>query len=176
VSPEQLRRAFNADDYTSEKTECVEPLSGIIGQKRALQALTFGLGIREQGYNIYVAGPPGIGKMTAVKAYLESRARAMETPPDWCYVNDFADPYQPVAISLPAGRGRGLQQDMKELVAHLRRDVRRAFESDEYGSRLRARVDPHGAGHDAHPRGAPAEGVGVPGAASPDARGLPEAA
>jgi predicted ATP-dependent protease len=135
VSPEQLRRAFNADDYTSEKTECVEPLSGIIGQKRALQALTFGLGIREQGYNIYVAGPPGIGKMTAVKAYLESRARAMETPPDWCYVNDFADPYQPVAISLPAGRGRGLQQDMKELVAHLRRDVRRAFESDEYGSR-----------------------------------------
>ncbi|HXI02991.1 MAG TPA: ATP-binding protein [Candidatus Saccharimonadales bacterium] len=132
---EDLRREFDPASYGTETTECLAPLEGIIGQKRAVQALKFGLGIQENGYNIYVAGPPGIGKMTAVKAYLESHAGEKETPPDWCYVNNFDDPYMPESLRLPPGRGRMLQHDMKELIEHLRRDVRRAFESDEYGSR-----------------------------------------
>lgn len=135
LKPDQLRRSFDPADYGTEKTDCLQPLAGIVGQKRAVQALRFGVGIQEKGFNVYVAGPPGIGKMTAVKSYLEAQARTKETPPDWCYVNNFEDPYQPSWLRLSVGRGRGLQQDMKELIEHLRRDVRRAFESDEYASR-----------------------------------------
>ncbi|HSF31190.1 MAG TPA: hypothetical protein VLK82_12070 [Candidatus Tectomicrobia bacterium] len=61
-------------------TEHLAPLAGIIGQPRALSALDFGLHIQELGFHIYVAGPPGMGKMTALQAFLEERARG-ETPP-----------------------------------------------------------------------------------------------
>jgi predicted ATP-dependent protease len=135
LKPEQLRRTFDPARFGSETTDCLEPLEGIIGQERAVQALRFGLGIRERGFNIYVAGPPGIGKMTAVKSFLESVAREKEAPSDWCYVNNFEDSYQPAALRLPPGRGRRLQQEMNGLIDHLKRDVRRAFESEEYGAR-----------------------------------------
>jgi Cdc6-like AAA superfamily ATPase len=81
LSPQQLRRTFDPHALGIETTEHIEPLEGIIGQRRAVSALQFGLGIQELGFNIYVAGPPGIGKMTAVKSFLEELARQKETPP-----------------------------------------------------------------------------------------------
>src|SRR5512143_1144607 len=124
LPPDRLRRTCDPATLGVESTEKVKPLEGIIiGQERAVAALQFGLGIHEVGFNIYVAGPPGIGKMTAVKAFLEDVARRKPTPHDWCYVNNFEDPYQPKACRLPAGRGREFQQDMKGLIEHARRDV-----------------------------------------------------
>lgn len=135
VSPEELRRTFDPAALGIETTEHLEPAEGIIGQERAVSALRFGLEIEGAGFNIFVAGPPGIGKMTAVESFLEERARSKDTPPDWCYVNNFDDPYQPRACRLPAGRGRALQQDMKNLIDHIRRELPQAFESDEYTAR-----------------------------------------
>lgn len=135
LAPEQLRRTFDPKELGIESTENIPPLEGIIGQKRAVSALKFGLGIQELGFNIYVAGPPGIGKMTAVKSFLEELARQKETPPDWCYVNNFDDPSQPKALRLPAGWGTQLAQDIKNLVDHVRRELPKVFESEEYSAR-----------------------------------------
>ena len=135
LSPEQLRRTVDPGQLNIKTTEHVEPLKGIIGQKRAVQALHFGLDIRAIGFNTYVAGPPGIGKMTAIEAFLEELAREKETPQDWCYVNNFSDPYLPKVCKLPPGRGRQLQQDMKSLLEHIKREIPKVFESDEYGTR-----------------------------------------
>jgi Cdc6-like AAA superfamily ATPase len=74
--------------------------------RRAVRALKFGLGIRNQGFNIYVAGYPGTGRKTAVKNLVEEIARVEPVPPDWCYVNNFANQYEPKAIQLPAGKGK----------------------------------------------------------------------
>jgi lon-related putative ATP-dependent protease len=135
LSPEQLRRTFEPHALGIETTEHIEPLEGIIGQRRAVSALQFGLGIQELGFNIYVAGPPGIGKMTAVKSFLEELARRKETPPDWCYVNNFEDPYQPKALRLPPGWGARFAQDIKNLIEHVRRELPKVFESEEYSAR-----------------------------------------
>jgi lon-related putative ATP-dependent protease len=135
LRPEQLRRTFDPEALGIETTEKLPTLKGIIGQERAVKALRFGLGITSVGFNTYVAGPPGIGKMTAVQAFLEELAKQKETPPDWCYVNNFSDPYQPKALKLPPGYGRMLQQDMKSLIEHIRREIPKAFESDEYHTR-----------------------------------------
>jgi predicted ATP-dependent protease len=135
LSPEQLRRTFDPHALGIETTEHIEPLEGIIGQRRAVSALQFGLGIQELGFNIYVAGPPGIGKMTAVKSFLEELARRKETPPDWCYVNNFEDPYQPKALRLPPGWGARFAQDIKNLIEHVRRELPKVFESEEYSAR-----------------------------------------
>ncbi len=135
LSPEQLRRTFDPHALGIETTEHIEPLEGIIGQRRAVSALQFGLGIQELGFNIYVAGPPGIGKMTAVRSFLEELARQKETPPDWCYVNNFEDPYHPKALRLPPGWGARFAQDIKNLIEHVRRELPKVFESEEYSAR-----------------------------------------
>jgi lon-related putative ATP-dependent protease len=113
----------------------VQPLEAIVGQARAVKALDFGLGIKEQGFNIYVAGVPGTGRTTAVKQFLEEMARGKPMPRDWCYVTNFRDSYRPKALSLPPGQGKELQADMKGLVEGSQREIGKAFESDEYAAR-----------------------------------------
>jgi len=135
VEPERLRRTFDLQRLGISSTEELPPLEGIIGQERAVRALRFGLGVESVGFNTYVAGPPGIGKMTAVQAFLEDLAKQKPTPADWCYVNNFDDPYQPKALKLPPGKGRELQQDMRALIQHVREAIPKAFESEEYNAR-----------------------------------------
>lgn len=144
LSSEQLRKSFDPATLEVETTEQVQPLEGIIGQPRAVAALKFGLGIQAVGFNVYVAGTYGTGKMTAVQAFLGQFARAKPTPPDECYINNFDDPYQPRVLELTAGRGRELQQDMKSLVDHARRQIPKAFEDEEYTAKqeeIKAKLD-----------------------------------
>ena len=131
----KLRRVCDPQMLGYDTTEEMEPLETIIGQERAVRALEFGLGIQELGFNIYVAGPPGTGKTTAVKRFLEEVARGKAVPSDWCYVNNFRDPYCPQALRLPPGRGREFQKDMKNLVGGARREIPRVFESEEYAAK-----------------------------------------
>ncbi|HXF49065.1 MAG TPA: AAA family ATPase [Verrucomicrobiae bacterium] len=134
LSPEKLRKTYDPKSLGIAHTGELKPLKGIIGQKRAVSALQFGLGIEGRGFNIYVAGPPGIGKMTAVKTFLEELAATRPVPPDWCYVNNFDEPSQPKSIQLPAGRGRRFALDMKFLIDHLRREIPKAFEGEKYAA------------------------------------------
>ncbi len=134
LSPEKLRKTYDPKALGIAHTGELKPLVGIIGQKRAISALQFGLGIEGKGFNIYVAGPPGIGKMTAVKTFLEELAATRPVPPDCCYVNNFDEPSQPKAIQLPAGRGRRFAMDMKFLIDHLRREIPKAFEGGKYAA------------------------------------------
>ena len=132
LRPEQLRRTVDPSALGFRTTAELKPREGIIGQKRAVSALQFGLGIGDQGFNIYVAGPPGIGKMTAVQSFVNELARNRPRPDDWCYVYNFDDPYRPKACRLPAGRGTELRQDMVALIEHVRSEVPRAIESEDF--------------------------------------------
>ncbi len=104
----------------------------IIGQKRAVRALHFGMGVKNDGYNIYISGVPGTGKLTAARQFLEQQAQKRPPADDWVYVNNFKTPSQPNAIRLPAGWGRAFRDDLEALIKELRRDVPAAFESEEY--------------------------------------------
>ena len=135
LAPEPLRRTFDPQTLGITTTEHLQPLEWIIGQARAVSALRFGLDIQDVGFHVYVAGPPGSGKMTALRTFLEEVAQRKEPPADWCYVYNFDDPYQPTACRLPAGQGRQLQQDMRHLIEYVRREIPKAFESEEYGTK-----------------------------------------
>jgi len=132
LKPDDLRVMIDPQSLGVESTAQLAPLDSIIGQQRAVAALQFGLGMRELGFNIYVAGEPGIGKMTAVKTFLEATAAGQPPRSAWCYVNNFQDSYQPKVLRLPQERARALQRDVKALIERLRRDVPHAFESEEY--------------------------------------------
>ncbi len=132
ISAEKLYRTFDPEELGIITTEECDHVSGIIGQERAVSALQFGLEIGDEGFNIFVVGPPGIGKMSTVENFLEKIAEKKETPWDWCYVNNFEDSYKPKAVSLPPGKGREFKKDMEELIDNIRRDLPVAFESEEY--------------------------------------------
>lgn len=124
--PAQL--AFNTTDELEEWHE-------FIGQPRAASSIEFAMGVRRQGYNLYVMGAPGTGKHAMVKQMLSARARNEPCPDDWVYVNNFEHPHKPLALSLPAGRGSELHTDMQKLVDELRMAIPAIFESDEYRTR-----------------------------------------
>ena len=126
------------DIFGCESSGDGKPLQGIVGQAKALKALQFGLVIKEKGFNIYVAGVPGTGKKTAVKGYLQEVAKGKPTPPDWCYVNNFQENYRPKAISLPAGRARQFRRLVDVFIDAARREVSKAFESEDYAEGRRA--------------------------------------
>lgn len=132
VAVEKLRVEGTPEDFTESPTGGEISKDGIVGQERALHALEFGLKIKSQGFNIYVSGMPGTGKETAVKNYVEKIAVDAPVPSDFCYVNNFKSPHQPLNLVLPPGQGTMLARDVKNLVETARQEISRAFESDEY--------------------------------------------
>jgi len=124
-----------ADRFAFETTQELEPLTEVIGQDRAVEAIRFAIGMRQAGYNLYALGPEGMGKHTAVRGFLEAQANRELAPPDWCYVSNFDDRRAPRALQLPAGRGGQFSEDMSRFVIDLRDALRNGFESDEYRTR-----------------------------------------
>lgn len=133
----QLRALCDPQQFDFRTTDELEPLSGMVGQTRALEAIRFGVGIDNHGYNLFVLGPPGVGKQTAVRNFLHEAAATAPAPPDICYVNNFTDSYQPRLIRLPAGMGARFRREMLHLLEELRGALPSAFESEEYQHALK---------------------------------------
>lgn len=134
LSYHQLRTIFTPAFLKQSASPKATEEHSIVGQKRAVAALRFGLGIQSDGFHIYVSGQRGTGRMTAVKMFLQQIALNQPKPSDWCYVNNFEDPYKPKALTLPPGKGYEFQHDMSEFIASARIEIPKAFESDEYSS------------------------------------------
>ena len=136
----RYRNTYDPKGRECQPTDTVEPLREIIGQERALRALTFGLEIPEKGFNIYVSGIPGTGRKTAVMDFLAVLAKGKPRADDWVYVNDFAKQSEPRAIRLPAGKGAEFREEMAGFIADVRKSLPKAFESEEYATRREAAV------------------------------------
>jgi predicted ATP-dependent protease len=132
LKAEELRATCDPATLPFRSTAELEPLHGLIGQERALEATTFGIGMRPGGYNLFVLGAPATGKTTSMRRLLDAAAAEGPVPSDWCYVHNFADPYRPDALELPAGRGRQLRDEMARLVEECRTHLPRLFESEAF--------------------------------------------
>jgi hypothetical protein len=139
VSAEQLRWRCDPEQLGFASTEDVPPLAGTVGQERGVEAIAVGLGLSAQGFNIFVAGPPGSGRTSTVCAMIAPLAANRPAPLDWCYLHNFDDRSHPLAVQLAAGRGRELARDLDELILDCQREIPRVFEGDQYQQR-RARI------------------------------------
>lgn len=137
---EQLYRSSQGGEPAFETTAELEPLAESIGQERVLEAIEIGIDIDAEGFNLYAMGSSGLGRHTLIKEALRARADQRPAPGDWCYVANFQDPYRPHTLSLPAGRGGRLRQDMERLVDDLISAIPTAFQGDEYRRRA-AEID-----------------------------------
>jgi predicted ATP-dependent protease len=143
LTPAELYRGTDPVTLGFSSTAEIPPLAEPLGQAEGLSALDFGMSMRAVGYNVFVLGDSGSGRRTFVLEALHARAAMEGTPPDWCYVQNFADPRRPVALPLAAGRGDELRTAVAAVIEELRRTVPRALESDSAAERRTGTTDEH---------------------------------
>lgn len=129
---EKLRNSTHCETLGFSTTEEIEKLKDIIGQQRAVQAMSFGLAVNCKGYNIFVVGNPGSGRTTYSLDRLNAVAGSMKAPDDWVYVYNFSDPGKPLAINLTAGKSRELEESFQTLIEDLKITISKAFEKSQY--------------------------------------------
>ncbi len=141
VPVEKLCWNCSLEHLKFDTTDDVGFPAGIVGQRRAVDALTMGLEIEAVGYNVFVSGRVGTGRTTTVRKLLAATGRRPRELDDKCYVNNFRDPDQPRLIRLPAGRGREFQREIDTFIDFLEKNVPALFESDTYQHRRQEIVD-----------------------------------
>ena len=128
----QLRWRMDPADLPFADTSEIDPLTTILGQDRAVEALHFGIGMCSAGYNIFVTGQAGSGRMETVKQLVEEVAGTnTKVPEDLCYLHNFKHPEAPVLLRLSPGKGHHLKKDMHDLIETLKKEAPQLFESQE---------------------------------------------
>ncbi len=132
LKAEELYKCCEVDILDFETTADIKPKDGTIGQERAMRALDFGLTLDSKGFNIFILGESGTGKMTTIKNLLKKRSAEEPIPDDWCYVYNFKNPDVPMSVSLEPGRAMEFQKDMDKFIKLLKEELLKIFESKEY--------------------------------------------
>jgi len=132
VPIERLRWRPDPAQLSFETTDELQPLKNIIGQDRGVEAFRFGIHMDKPGYNVFVTGIPGSGRMSTVKKLLQELSKKDTVPDDLCYVNCFDNPETPLLLRLKGGSGAVFKKDVKGFVDGLKTDVPELFESQDY--------------------------------------------
>ena len=138
LQPAQLARRCDPAGFSFSTTADLPEADEIVGQERAVEAVAFGIGIHQRGFNLFAMGPEGLGKYSLVRQVLLDRAPGETVPDDWCYVHNFANARKPRALRLAAGEGRRFRDRIGQLDRELRSAIPAAFESDDYRNRREA--------------------------------------
>ena len=111
-----LRRRIDLTNLTFGAEEPVE----LLGQTRAQHALAFGIAMKTFGYNIFVMGEPGFGRITLVYETLTKHAKSQVSPASYAYVDNFDQPREPIALALPTNIGHQFSKDIDQLLELLK--------------------------------------------------------
>lgn len=133
LSVNELRARIEPESLPFDNTQSLEDLQErVVGQDRAIDAIKFGMGMKERGYNIFIAGPSNAGLTYTAKTFIEEQAKQEPTPPDWCYVYNFKEPDKPKGVMVSPGRGKQLKKDMHDFIETLHTKIPEVFDSDDY--------------------------------------------
>ena len=137
IPTEMLRWYCDPKSLSLTSTDDIEPSRDIIGQERALRALRLGLEIHNAGFNVFVTGYSGTGRMTTIKRLLSEFEGKQVALKDQCYLHNIKNPDAPLLTTLPAGQGAQLRADMESLLHELIKFIPAALESQRYQERRR---------------------------------------
>jgi lon-related putative ATP-dependent protease len=122
----ELATMINPAEIALPVTACV------LGQTRAQSALEFGIAMQNPGYNIFVMGEPGTGRLSMITQTLAFYAQQQPAPPSYSYVDNFENAREPVAVELPAGHGQSFSKEIEKLIDNLLATFPAVFESPTY--------------------------------------------
>lgn len=137
LTPALLYRRTDPSRFRFTSTRELEGVDAPPGQGRPMDALRLGAAIRQEGFNIFALGPPGLGKQHAIRTVLEKRAAQEPPGDDWCYVHAFDTPQRPRCLRLPAGRAVQLKKNVETFIDAVSTRLPAAFQSDDYRRRVK---------------------------------------
>ncbi len=132
VPHSKLRWSCPSKLFKFRTTKEVKQWSGTIGQDRAEKALEIGLRMNAPGYNLFVTGVSGTGRLSTIRSLMDKLPADGAKLKDLCYVYNFQQPDSPILLTFPAGRGKEFQTDMEEFIEHTRRNIPIIFEDENY--------------------------------------------
>ena len=132
LSYRDLKMTCDTKMFNFDTTENLEPINDGIGQERGIKAFEFGVNVDVKGNNIYIEGPSGVGKTMYAKNYLDQLAHKKKVPNDWCYIYNFQNPNEPIAVSLPAGQGKEFKENMDGFIKEVKKDIKKTFNADDF--------------------------------------------
>lgn len=132
---QQLDAGFEAEHIPDE---------GIIGQEKAIKALQVGIEIKSPGYNIFVTGLSGTGKLSTIKKVLESITPLESDLSDYAYVNNFNDEDRPILLEFPKGKGAAFKKTMELAIKFMRENIPQFLENQQYLNKKKRLVDSYG--------------------------------
>jgi lon-related putative ATP-dependent protease len=133
-----LRQLTLPESLGFSRSDELEPLPFALGQKRAEEAIAFGLAMNHPGYHVFVMGRPGEGRHATAFRLTREKAAKERPPPDSCYLHNFANPRVPSLLRLPAGRGALLKADLQRFCRELPSAIESALEADSHVQRIEA--------------------------------------
>jgi lon-related putative ATP-dependent protease len=131
LKPSQLRWQCDPKDLKFKTVNDLRTCEGIIGQPRAIEAIKLGLNVKYPGYNIFITGPVGTGRTTAITKLLEQLEVKKGDLSDLLYVNNFKNPDMPRLIDMPAGDGKKFKDAMTGFISALKASIPQVFSSEE---------------------------------------------
>ncbi|UCC11235.1 MAG: AAA family ATPase, partial [candidate division WOR-3 bacterium] len=135
LKPSELRWQCDPKFLKFKNVDELRICEGIIGQPRAMDAIQLGLNVKYPGYNVFITGPVGTGRTTAVTKLLEEIEVKKDALYDMMYVNNFRNPDMPRLLRLPAGKGMRFKNDMEAFINNLKGNIPQVFSSEEYQAR-----------------------------------------
>lgn len=139
LDPTQLTADLSENLFSPESCR-INQHQGFIGHERAKEALEFGLSMEAQGFNVFAMGEHGTGRQTLIKQMLTSLSSQHETPPEWCYINNFDNNHLPHRLYLNPGEGKQLLARMNKVIDELIDLFPEVFDNPGY-QRQKAAID-----------------------------------
>jgi lon-related putative ATP-dependent protease len=146
LKPAQLRWQCDPKLLRFKNLKDVSSCEWIIGQPRAIDSIKLGLNVKYPGYNIFITGPVGTGRTTAITKLLDD-LKVKGTLKDLIYVNNFKNPDMPKLITLPGGQGKKFKNALTKLIRGLKKDIPDVFDSEGYQKRKQTIVEKYGNKH-----------------------------
>ena len=141
ITPAEAYHHCDPQEFGFETTTEIEALTHFIGQERALEAVDFGVGMRQPGFNLFIVGPEGSGRHSVIKSFINKKAAEEATPQDWCYLHNFKHPHQPLAVAFPPAQSLVFKREMHDLIDMLKTTIPTVFEGDDYQARSKGILD-----------------------------------
>lgn len=141
LSIKDLKNECITEELGFKKTTELEPFNGIIGQERAMNAIKTAMQIPQKGFNLYLCGSIGIGKTAYALSVVNNLAKGEPVPNDICYIYNFENPNEPIAVTLEPGMGLEFKRDMNRFISSLLNRLSKDLTGDMYEKEKKNIID-----------------------------------
>lgn len=116
----KLRRVCDPKSFRFKTTAEISPLTGLVGQRRAVEALRLGLLSSDKSYNIRAVLGGGTSRTSALVGVMADILKEDERElRDFCSVANMDDSHTPEMLILPRGKAEQFRREVRELLANM---------------------------------------------------------